>query len=239
MQLKRILFLIGLATIFTSFSFAQTSPGPAFNDQAFKQQLQQVRDQIKQAIQSGNQALVQQLKAQENALIFQGMQAIHARKIAWAKAHPPAPSNDPNVQWANAQMQLKIQMQDAIDSGDTKTAQQIQSQLAANAGERFAQIRANKQAWLQAHPAEAARRSREEQFRQSQLPLFFQLGAAIHSGDTQTAAQIRAQLAAARKQWIQSGGQIPPTTPTLPPTPTTTTATTTVPTTTPTTATGK
>ena len=218
MQLKKILFLVGLATIFTSVSLAQTSPGSPPNAQAFKQQLQQLRDQIKQAIQSGNQPLAQQLKAQENAMILQEMAVLHSQKIAWAKAHPPAPSNNPNDQWANAQMQLKIQLQDATDRGDTKTAQQLQGQLAANAQQRFAQIRANRQAWLQAHPGEAARHAQEEQFRQSQLPLFFALGAAIKNGDTQTAAQIRAQLLAARKQWEQNG-QIPPTVPTVPTTP--------------------
>lgn len=204
MQLKTILFVIGLATIFIGSAFAQTSSTTALDQQAFKQQLQQVRDQIKQAAQSGNQALVSQLKAQESSMILAAMQQIHTQKIAWAKAHPPAPSNNPTDQWVNAQMQLKIQMQDAINSGDTKTAQQIQAQLAANAQQRFAQIRANKQAWLQAHPAEAARRAEEDQFRQSQLPLFYALGAAIKNGDTQTAAQIRAQLTAARKQWMQS-----------------------------------
>jgi len=215
MQLKKILFLVGLATIFTSFSFAQTAPGSPANAQAFKQQLQQIRDQIKQATQSGNQTLVQQLKAQENAMILQEMAVLHDQKIAWAKAHPPAPSNNPNDQWANAQTQLKIQIQDALDRGDTKTAQQLQAQLAANMQQRFAQIRANKQAWLQAHPAEAARHAEEGQFRQSQLPLFFALGEAIRSGDTQKAAQLRAQLQAARKQWEQTR-QIPPTVPTLP-----------------------
>jgi len=201
MQLKTILFVIGLATILISSAFAQTS---SLDEQAFKQQLQQVRDQIKQASQSGNQALVSQLKAQESSMILAAMQQIHAQKIAWAKAHPPAASNNPTDQWANAQMQLKIQMQDAINSGDTKTAQQIQSQLAANAQQRFAQVRVQKQAWLQAHPAEAARHAEEEQFRQSQLPLFYALGTAIKNGDTQTAAQIKAQLTAARKQWLQT-----------------------------------
>ena len=97
----------------------------------------------------------------------------------------------PSTSGLTRRCSLKFRLQDAINSGDTKTAQQLQAQLAANAQERFAQIRANKQAWLQAHPEEAARHAQEEQFSQSQLPLFFALGAAVKNGDTQTAAQIQ------------------------------------------------
>jgi len=220
MLIKKTIFFIGLTILLISPTFAQNSPTPAAGSQTFQQQLQQVRDQIKLAIQSGNQDQIQQLKAQENSMIFQQMQVISAQKIAYAKAHPETwNSKNPNDQWGNAQMQLKIQMQDAINSGDTKTAQQIQTQLTANAQERFAQVRANREVWLQAHPAEAARRAKEEQFKQTQLPLFFELGAAVKSGDTQKAQQIKAQLDAARKQWMQQNGQIPQTAPTLTTTP--------------------
>jgi Tfp pilus assembly protein PilV len=201
MLIKRILFFIGLAILLVSPSFAQTTA----DTQTFKQQLQQVRDQLKAAVQSGNQSQIQQLRDQENSMILQQMQVINAQKIADAKAHPETwTSKDPNDQWGNAQMQLKIQMQDAINSGDTKTAQQIQNQLAANAQQRFAQIAANKQAWLQAHPAEAARQAKEEEFKKTQLPLFFALGEAVKNGDTTKAQQIKAELAAARKQWMQT-----------------------------------
>lgn len=188
---------------------AQTSPYSSVNAQAFKQQLQQLRDEIRQAVQSGNQTQVQVLKGEENALILGRMQERSAQKIEWAKEHPSAlVSNNPKDQWRNTQTQLKIKLQDAIKSGDNKQAQQLKDQLAANAQELFAQVRANRQAWLETHPAEAAKRSQNEQFNKSQQPLFFELGAAIKSGDTQKAQRIRDQMAAARKQWLQTG-QIP------------------------------
>ena len=208
MLLKKILFFIGFGMILISPSFAQTPTENPADTQAFKQQLQQLRDQISQAIQSGNQQEVQKLKAEEDAMILQHMQHRSAKKLEWQKTHPSAPSQDPNVQWQNAQLQLKIQMQDAINSGDTKKAEQLKAQLAANAGEKFAQIRAKRQAWLQAHPEEAAKQAQHDQFVKSILPLFYELGAAVKSGDTQKAQQIRDQMAAARKQWEQTG-QIP------------------------------
>jgi len=43
-------------------------------------------------------------------------------------------------------------------------------------------VRANREAWLKAHPAEAAKQAQHDQFVKSQLPLFFELGAAVKSG---------------------------------------------------------
>lgn len=146
--------------VLISPSLAQPTPDPSGDAQAFKQQLQQLQDQIQQAIQAQDQQKVQELKAQEDALILGRMQQMNA--------------------------------------------QGPKSQLTVNAQERFTQIRAKREAWLKAHPAEAAKQAQYEQFVQSQLPLFFELGAAVKSGDTQKAQQIRAQLAAARKQWLQT-----------------------------------
>jgi len=210
MLLKKILFFIGFGMILMSPSFSQTPADTSENTQAFTQQLQQLRDQISQAAQGGDQQKVKQLKEQETAMILGHMQEASARKLEWAKAHPPAPSQDPNTQWQNAQLQLKIQMHDAIKSGDTPKAQQLKAQLEANAQQRFAQVRANREAWLKAHPEEAAKKAQNDQFVKSQLPLFYELGAAVKSGDTQKADQLRAQIAAARKQWEQAG-QIPQT----------------------------
>jgi len=120
MPLKKILFFIGFGILLISPSFSQTPTDTPENTQTFKQQLQQLRDQITQATQSGDQQKVQQLKAEEDAMVLKHMQQISSQKLEWAKAHPSASSQNPNVQWQNTQLQLRIQRQDAINSGDTQ-----------------------------------------------------------------------------------------------------------------------
>ncbi|MBF0505125.1 MAG: hypothetical protein HQL14_08515 [Candidatus Omnitrophica bacterium] len=203
MLLKKIILFIGFGIILIGPSLAQ-SPTDTSSKEAFKQQLQQIRDQRVKAAQSGDTQKAQQLKAQEDAMILGRMQQMIDQRLEAAKANPPAPSSDPNVQWQNEQLQLKIQIHDAIKSGDTQKAQQLKAQLVANAQQRFALVRAKREVWLKDHPADAAKRAQEEKFRQSQLPLFFELGAALKSGDTQKAQQIKAQMAANRQQWMKT-----------------------------------